>query len=38
MIDGVVVQKIEEVNMIITDFDMPGMNGLELLKKIKVIN
>jgi two-component response regulator (ARR-A family) len=27
-----------EINMIITDYCMPGMTGYDLLKKIKVIN
>ena len=27
-----------EINMIITDYCMPGMSGYDLLKKIKVIN
>jgi two-component response regulator (ARR-A family) len=27
-----------EINMIITDYCMPGMTGYDLLRKIKVIN
>ena len=27
-----------EINMIITDYCMPGMTGYDLLKKIRVIN
>lgn len=36
--DYIFVLQCSKVNMIITDYCMPGMTGYELLKKIKVLS